>query len=41
MEECGEIEPDEAQRWKEGIYGLMILWGLEPGEVVGAPVKHA
>ena len=28
MEECGEIEAGEAQRWKEGIYGLMVLWGL-------------
>ena len=36
MEERGEIEADEARRWKEGIYGLMVLWGLEPGEVTGA-----
>ena len=28
MEECGEIEPGEAKRWKEGIYGLMVLWSL-------------
>ncbi|MCH7779867.1 MAG: hypothetical protein IH848_03400 [Acidobacteria bacterium] len=28
MDECGEIEADEAKRWKEGIYGLMVLWGL-------------
>ena len=41
MEESGEIEADEARRWKEGIYGLMVLWRLEPDEVVGAPVKHA
>ena len=41
MEDCGEIEAGEARRWKEGIYGLMVLWGLEPDEVVGAPVKHA
>ena len=33
-EECCEIEPDEARLWKEGIYGLMVLWGLEPDEVV-------
>ncbi len=26
MEECGEIEAGEAKRWKEGIYGLMLLW---------------
>ena len=27
MEECGEMEAGEARRWKEGIYGLMLLWG--------------
>ncbi len=37
MEECGEIKADEARLWKEGIYGLMMLWGLEPGEVLGTP----
>ena len=31
-----EIDADEARRWKEGIYGLMLLWGLEPDEVVGS-----
>ena len=36
MEERGEIGADEARRWKEGIYGLMVLWELEPDEV-GAP----
>ncbi len=35
MEECGEIETNEARRWKHGIYGLMVLWGLELGEVRG------
>ncbi len=35
MEECGEIDAGEARRWKEGIYGLMVLWGLEPDEVLG------
>ncbi len=35
MEECGEIDTDEARWWKEGIYGLMVLWGLEPDEVLG------
>ena len=37
MEECGEMKAGEAQRWKEGIYGLMVLWGLEPNEVLGPP----
>ena len=36
MEECGEIETDEAHRWKEGLYGLMVLWELEPDEVLGS-----
>ncbi len=45
MEECGEIEADEARRWKESIYGLMVLWGLEPDEVVATsgsldPKRH-
>jgi hypothetical protein len=35
MEERGEIDTDEALRWKKGIYGLMVLWGLEPDGVVG------
>ena len=33
MEECGEIEAGDARRWK-GIYGLMVLWKLEPDEVM-------
>ena len=36
MEQCGDIGAREAKRWKEGIYGLMLLWGLEPDEVIGA-----
>ncbi len=39
MEECGEIEAGEARRWKEGIYGLMVLWKLEPDEVGGTQVR--
>ena len=34
MGECGEMEPGKA-RWKDGIYGLMVLWRLEPDEVLG------
>ncbi len=30
-----KIEAGEARRWKERIYGLMLLWGLEPKEVLG------
>ena len=40
MEECGEIEADETRRWKEGIYGLMVLWKLEPDEVSGPQPKN-
>ena len=32
MEQSGEIEAVETRRWKEGIYGLMVLWGLEPDD---------
>ena len=39
MEQSGEIEAGEARLWKEGIYGLMVLWGLEPDEVLGAQVR--
>ena len=34
MERSGEMELDEANRWKEGIFGLMLRWGLEPDQVV-------
>ena len=30
LEECREIKAGEARLWKEGLYGLMVLWGLEP-----------
>lgn len=33
LEEIGEMSPQEARRWKEGVFGLMVLWGLEPDEV--------
>ncbi len=33
MEQGGEIAAGEARLWKQGIYGLMVLWGLEPDEV--------
>ena len=34
MERCGEMTPAEARRWKDGVYGLMQLWGLEPDDVL-------
>jgi hypothetical protein len=30
MERMGELSPHEAMRWKQGIFGLMATWGLEP-----------
>jgi hypothetical protein len=35
MAQQGEINPEEARRWKEGIYGLMQLWGLEADDLTG------
>jgi len=41
MEECGEIEADEARQWKDGVYSLMVLWGLEPGEVLAVDCEKS
>ena len=35
LEELGAIDPKEAVRWKHGIFGLMVLWDLEPDDLVG------
>ena len=34
MEQCGEADAHEAKRWKDGIFGLMELWELEPDHVI-------
>ncbi len=34
MEEVGEMPPQEAKRWKDGIFGLMERWGLRPDDLV-------
>ena len=34
MEPHGHMPADEAQQWKDGIFGLMRRWGLEPDDVV-------
>ena len=39
MEQCGEADTDEAKRWKHGIFGLMLLWGLEPDDVLPPDVR--
>jgi len=36
MELSGDMKASEARLWKESIYGLMVLWGLEPDKVVDA-----
>ncbi len=36
MEKTGSMSPEEARRWKEGIYRLMERWGLEPGDLMGS-----
>ena len=33
LEQHGKMPPEEARRWKEGIFGLMMLWGLEPDDL--------
>jgi len=30
LEQGGEMDAGEAQRWKDGIFQLMKRWGLEP-----------
>ncbi len=34
MERHDHMPADEAQQWKDGIYGLMRRWGLEPDHLV-------
>jgi hypothetical protein len=34
MEQHGRMDPAEAQRWKDGIFGLMERWGLGPEDVM-------
>lgn len=41
LEDMDEIGPRETRRWKEGIYGLMVLWGLEADEVIIGSYGHA
>jgi len=34
MERRVEMAGEGFITWKHGIFGLMVLWGLEPGELV-------
>ena len=32
LEKAGEMDADEAQQWRDGIFGLMRRWNLEPSQ---------
>ena len=34
MERRGEMGADEAVQWKDGVFVLMVMWGLEPDDLV-------
>ena len=34
MEHSGHMPAEEAKQWKDGIYGLMQRWGVEPDDLV-------
>ncbi len=34
LELAGEMAAEDAVRWKHGIYGLMMLWELEPDDLI-------
>ena len=34
MERHGGMCAEEARGWKDGIHDLMVLWGLEPGDLL-------
>ena len=34
LEHTGRMPAAEAKRWKEGIFGLMLLWELEPDALI-------
>ena len=33
LEQAGEMDSDEAKRWREGIFELMLRWKLEPSHL--------
>ncbi len=33
LEKAGEMDADEAQQWRDGIYRLMMRWKLEPSHL--------
>ena len=36
LEQAGEMAAEDAVRWKHGIFGLMMLCGLEPDDLIPA-----
>ena len=34
LEQAGDMSAAEATRWKDGIFELMVTWGLEPDDVI-------
>ena len=34
LDQAGEMAAEDATRWKHGIYGLMMLWELEPDDLL-------
>lgn len=34
LEQLGDLDAGETRRWKHAIFGLMVLWGLEPDDVL-------
>ena len=40
MERHGEMSDHEAARWKDGVFALMVMWGLEPDDLVRSSVSR-
>ena len=34
LESNGKMDPPEAKRWKEGLFRLMLRWGLESNDLI-------
>ena len=34
MERNGDMSANEAVQWKDGVFALMVMWGLEPEDLV-------
>ncbi len=38
LEQAGEMGAEDAVRLKRGVFGLMMLWGLEPDDLIASLV---